>query len=293
MAGTMNSEQVILAQMGGIMQGLQAMMPPGGPKPLQQGRVINGAMPDGADVCGCAINPTHCFRTVSQRSLNVPTRFLSEDLSIAAGDDLFDTLFTSINGALGDITPGSGSGVVFNSANGAQAERARVYDLVLIAVRSDITVLLDDATAVGAGAIDVSAVQSRLEELANEFIALKVFHASDPADPWIDHTNLRYFQRPPGQFVLVPPVKFIDRDPYMEIVCDVAEKGGAAGGAPVFTFPARDLQGCACVTVEAIFIPDPSQCSDLWPGELCPRDTIANTATYKGTISSAIKKIVG
>jgi len=293
--GNYSQEQHILQQAEGVISGVQAMMA----KPVQQGRVYPGGVRvNGKDLCDCAINPTHCYRTVSQRSLSVPTRFLSAIAAVPnlpAAADIFAALFYgTASAALGLQVPGT-PGVIFNDAN-VQLQRQRVYNLVLLAIRANVTVLLSDAEPVAVGAINVSTLQSRLEELAMEYINLKVYHSSDRNDPWIDNTNLQFFQREPGDYQLVPPVMWIDRDPAMELNIAVAEGGVAGAGsgfgtAPVYTLPLRDLEGVASVTVECLFIPDPYSCPDLWPGQLCPRDMIGNTPDYSGNIISAKRAI--
>ena len=255
---------------------------------MQQGRTYPGRVKgvDGNSLCECAINPTHCFRTVSQRQLSVPTRFLSEHKAIPAGDDMFDNLFTSTTGALGDLTPGSGRGVVFNDANVNQ-ERRRIYDMVLIAMRASIDVSIVDAFSPAAGSIDVATLQQNVANFAAEYISFKLYHSADRQDPFVDSTQLAYILRPRGNYLLVPPIKWIDRDPAMELIVDVAEFGGNQGNAPEMINTLRDLEGEASVTIDCLFVPDPEICPDLWPGELCPRDRIANTPYYSGRIQSA------
>jgi hypothetical protein len=260
---------------------------------LQPGRGGPSGASDGNKLCECAINPTHCYRTVSQRSLSVPTRFLSQQRVIPAGNNFFADLFNSAAGAFGTTLTANGPGVIFNDAN-VNTERRRIYDMVMIALRASINVKMSDATAVAAGAIDVSSLQTQIEEFAAEYIGFKIYHSADRADPWVDTTQLKYILRPNGgdqgpggPYLLVPPVKWIDRDPAMELVMVGAEKGGAAGSEPWLESNVRDFDGTASITIDALFVPDPDVCPDLWPGKLCPKENIANTPYYTGKIQSA------
>jgi hypothetical protein len=263
---------------------------------LQQGRTYPGGPVDGNKLCECAINPTHCFRTVSQRQLSVATRFLSDRRAIAAGDDIFSTLFNSASGALGAIAV-NGPGVIFNDAND-NVERRRIYDMVLIAMRASIDVQLTDAFAPAAGSIDIASLQDSVEAFAAEYLSFKVYHSADRADPFVDSTQLKYILRPRGgdrgagsPYLLVPPVKWIDRDPAMEILVSGAEKGAAAGAAPTLQNTVRDMDGTASITIDCLFVPDPEVCPDLWPGQLCPKESIANTPWYTGKIQSARRQL--
>jgi hypothetical protein len=240
-------------------------------------------------LCECAINPTHCFRTVSQRGLNVPTRFLSQGQIIAAGDNLWEYLFFNpATGAFGPVGVTVQQGVTFLDANatgGVFPERSRIYDLVLFALRADVTVLIADAAPFGAGNINVSTLQARLEEAALQYIYFKSYYSSDRSEPWIDRTSLSYFNRPNGEYVLIPPVKYIEREPSCELGIAPAEKGTAA--QLDIQFPNRDVHAQASIIIDALFMPDPNTCPDVWPGEICPRETIGNTPWYKGVIENA------
>jgi hypothetical protein len=295
--GPYASEKHLINQMSGVMSGLSSMLQAPQPYPLQQGRLLpGGGTVDGKQVCECAINPTHCFRTVSQRSLSTPTRFVSTQEgvpNITAGTDIFAELFTNIGGAV-FLFPGE-TEKFFNDAD-VQKDRQRVYDLVLIAIRSEVNVQLMDAEPVAAGAINVSTLQSRLEELALSLIDLKVYHSADRNDPWIDKTNLGYFSRPRGEYVMVPPVMWVDRDPVMSLQMGVPEFTGGAANTSAYVGlknSVRDLEGIAEITVECLYIPDPYTCPDLWPGQICPRDMVGNTPDYRGKIASAVRKLTG
>lgn len=296
--GNYREEKAMMAEISGAMAGLNSLMQKSPITPLQQGRIYPGGTIDAKDLGSCCINSTHCYRTVSQRSLSVPTRFVGVQNgappNIPAGVDIFNRLFSDTGGSIA-LQPGQ-TELFFNNAN-TQSQRARVYDLVLIAVRSEVQVMLLDGEPVAVGSIDVSNFQAQVEKLANMLLQLKVYHAADRADPWIDKTNIGYFSRPSGQYQLVPPVMWIDRDPVMSI--QVAEPefiGGLQNLNNAYdgmTSNVRDLEGVANITIECLFVPDPYTCPDLWPGQLCPRDMIANTPDYKGKIASAVRRITG
>jgi len=285
----MTNERREIEQRAGAYIGLSEprQYPP--PYALQEGRRSRGD-----EFCECVVNPTHCFRTVSQRSLNVPTTFASAIIvtpNIPAGGLIFGSLFLGVTGCLGGQLSG-GPGLVFNDAN-VQAQRQRINQLVLYAIRAEVTVTLIDASPVAAGAIDVSTIQSRVEAMAYDYLALKVYHTADRNDPWIDNTNLGYFHRPKGVFLPIPPVKWIERDPAMEILvtsptftAGVNIAPGAANTAPLLPSP-RDLNASATVVVECLFAPDPEVCPEIWAGMLCPPGEIGNTPGYTGHILTA------
>jgi hypothetical protein len=278
------SPDFLIRSMSGVMSGLSSMIQQATPQPLQQGR---------PGVLGECVNPTHCYRTVSQRSLSVPTRFTTFGTRNLSGT-IYNNLMTTVGGLMGNVSSGIRSRT-FNSAN-VQKDRQRVYDLVLIAIRSEINVQLMDEAPIGPGSINIDTLQSRLEELINQTIMLRVFHTADQKDPWIDSTNIGYFQRPRGEYQLVPPVMWTGRDPVMEI--SVAPPPEFTGGAPstsfyqgLINFTRTQTVGTAMLTIECLFIPDPYSCPDAWPGHLCPRDKIGNTPDYTGQIESARRRI--
>ena len=278
----------VLGQLSGAIEGLT----PAGPRrvlhPLQQGRFTTGnGMPDSH--C-CAVVPTHCFRTVSQRSLSTPVNFTSQQQSgppnIPSGTDLYAALINSAQGALPGVTA-AGPGIIFNNAN-VQDERARIYDLVLIGIRAVVTATIVDATpSATQTSLCADELQSRVEEITSEYVTLKVYHTADRNDPWIDETPLKYFMRENDEFLPVPPVKWIDRDPAMELGIRNSDFGANAGAIPAFSSSVHDFDGTLNILVESLFIPDPDSCGPYWPGELCAKDMVANTKGYKGGIPSA------
>jgi len=283
----MTNERREIEQRAGSVPGLSDWRNYPPPHSFQEAR----QRPRGSGLCECVANPTHCFRTVSQRSLNVPTTFASNFVAVLGpGTDIFASLFASATGCLG-VQASGGPGVIFNNANN-QAQRQRINQLVLYAIRAEVVVELMDAEPVAAGSIDVSTVQRRLEDIAYSYLALKVYHTSDRNDPWIDNTSLGYFQRPRGDFLPIPPVKWIERDPAMEIlisspsfVAGVPNAPGA-GTPPPFITP-RNIEAQASVLIECLFAPDADVCPEIWAGVLCPPNEIGNTPEYEGQIVTA------
>lgn len=250
---------------------------PTGPQPIRR---IDEPIP------GPVVNGTHCYRTVSQRSLNVTSRWVSDGQVIPAGENLYEYLF--YRNSLGAFGSGDGDpfdGLDFLSADNATDQRAKIYDLVLFGLRSSVRVMITDTAAVSAGAINVSTVQRQLELAAADFIWLQIFMSSDRAEPWVDRTNLSYFSQAPGEYVPVPPLKFTGRDPSLVIGVENSEFG--SGSEVNLQFPSRDVFAQAVVVVDAMFLPDPDDCPDAWPGYLCPKEQIGNTRWFEGSIESA------
>lgn len=286
-----NTEAQALHVLGQLSGAIEGLVPGAGRRSLtalQQGRMTGGGLPDSH--C-CAVLPTHCFRTVSQRSLSTPVNFTSAQVAgppnLPATTDILSGLLTAPGqGALPGLVA-NGPGIIFNDAN-VQAQRARIYDLVLIAVRAKVTVTLVDATPnVTQTSLCADELQTRIEEIVSEYTQLKIYHTADRNDPWVDSTPLKYFMRENDEFLPVPPVKWIDRDPAMELNVRGSDFGIGAGALPSFVSSIHDFDGTLNILVESLFIPDPTVCRDYWPGELCARDMIGNTANYKGGIPTA------
>ena len=275
--GGYSEESMIMGQMSGLLSQLTAQ----GIETNQQGRVV----PSRDDLCGC-INETHCDRTVSQRSLSVISTFMGRPSAvgppnIAIGANMFDALFRS---ALQGAAPGT---ITFNDANN-NTERQKINQLVLFAVRAKVNVLLLDASALTLSAIDVSNLQHQLERMALQYYELKVFHTADTSDPWVDRTPLSYFAPENGDYVIIPPVKWVNRDPSMELSYAGAQFGAGAGFPVDLTSSVRSFEGQASISIETLWMPDPNMCgAPAWPNNICPKDKIANTPQYSGKIDTA------
>lgn len=268
-------ESILIQQMSGLVEQATAASI----ETNQQGRTV----PMPGDLCGC-INDTHCDRTVSQRSLSVISNFLGDPFgtpNIAIADNIFIELFLdSVQGAV----PGT---ITFNDANNS-IQRQKINQLVLFAIRAEVNVVLMDASPIAVGAIDVSNLQERLENLAYQYLHLKVFHTADTSDPWIDATPLSYFAREKGDYVLIPPVKWVNRDPTMQLGFAGAAFGTGAGELPEVVSSVRAFEGTASVSIETLWMPDPNMCdAPSWPNRVCDRNMIANTPQYAGKIDTA------
>ena len=273
-----SDETFLIGQMSGLVEQLTGQ----GVRTNQQGRRV----PAPGDLCGC-INDTHCDRTVSQRSLSVISTFIGDPSAVgppnvAIGANMFNELFRDANQG---AAPGT---ISFNVANN-NIERQKINQLVLFAVRAQVNVALLDATALAAsGPIDVSRLQKQLEDFAYQYYELKVFHTSDASDPWVDRTPLSYFARPKGDFVLIPPCKWVDRDQSMELSFAGGQFGTGAGNPPDITSSVRSFDGQASISIETLWMPDPNLCGESsWPSQICPKDKIANTPQYAGKIDTA------
>ena len=277
-----SEETILLGQMSGLVETLT-------------GQTINvnqpgRGVPRPGDLCGC-INDTHCDRTVSQRSLAVISTFLGLPSAVgppnvAIGANIFNALFR-------DATQGCAPGTIpFNVANN-NVERQKINQLVCIALRAEVNVALLDGSPIAVGAIDVSNIQSRLEDFAYQFYEFKLYHTADLSDPWIDRTPLSYFARPKGEFVLIPPCKWVNRDPSMELSFAGGQFGTGVGTAVDITSAVRSFEGLASISIESLWIPDPNICgSATWPNQVCPKDMIANTPQYSGKIDTAKNLLV-
>lgn len=220
----------------------------------------------------------HCLRSVAQRSLSTPTTFLSQNVIVAAGADIFEPLVHGITGCIAGAGP-AGTPIDFNDAN-IQPERARIDNLVLIGMRAKVAVFC--ITNDPASAFDVGLFTSSISDFIKQYVAIKVFNLSDNSDPWIDTTDLAYFARPSGMFVAVPPLLFKDRDPKMTISTRNADKGFSAGALPIITTLAAGVSVQASILIESLFVPSPSACGDAWPGSLCPPSAVKNSDCYRG-----------
>lgn len=246
---------------------------------LQSGWANAGHAPGS---CETAIVPTHCLRTVSQRSLSEPVTFLGALTHVAAGADLFDAAVTSVaTGCLPGVGTGGTAPIVFNSAN-VQVSRARTENLVLWAQRAKIAVMLQTSDGGAINDINLGPVGRQLVDFMRSYVVERVFHTSDPGAPWIDDTPLWYFDRPDGKFVAVPPVLWRERDPYMELDVRTADFGAAANALPTLSLGSIDVDVQAGIMIESLWIPNPDQCGAYWPGQFCPREHVEGTTGYRG-----------
>lgn len=296
MAGKYSSSDYMDAQalqvMGQLSGAIEGLIPQQGRRPihpLQQNAIGAGGAPD---LNCCAVVPTHCFRTVSQRSLSTPVKWNSDPITIIPGNNFLTSLLTGAGGAMfGAVL--NGAGIVFNDAN-VQLQRQRVYELVLIAVRARVDITLMDATDIATQTdVNLGKLAKQLSRLASEYINLRIYHTADRNDPWVDDTPLTYFWRENHEFLPVAPVRWIDRDPAMELRLRGADfQAGvftAVGGLPQ-QLSSRDVLAACTIVVESLFIPDPDVCGAYWPGELCPPDNIGNRPNFPGFAIPTAKK---
>ena len=266
----------ILENVQGLLGGLAVQMEREPTIGLQSGYASGGA-----PACENVAVPTHCFRTVSQRSLSTPTLFLSQAVAVGAGLNITDLITFGVAGALPGATATSlgGAAINFNDGN-VQPQRARVDDLVLIGLRSRTTVYVLTNNVVAAP-FDVGSLVESVADFVKNSVVLRIYHTSDVSDPWVDSTPLAYFERPAGEFVAVPPVIWKDRDPKMQIQGRAADFGAAAGAMPNVQVPFNTIAG-ASILIEAIFVPNPDQCGPYWPGQSCPKNRIKGMSGYVG-----------
>lgn len=259
-----------IIDVAGLIQGLNVQAPQ---QPLAPTSLSGEGSCEGLGVA------VHCYRSVSQRSLGTPTTFLSDQVQVIAGNDIFEPLVHGITGALPGAGP-AGVPIEFNDSN-VTGERARVDGLMLFGLRGQVAVycITEDTTA---AAFDVGLFTKSIANFVRQYVALRVFNLADSSDPWIDTTSLAYFDRPGAFFIPVPQIVFRDRNPKMDIATRSADKGKAAGQLPQIICQATDVTVQLSIMVQALFMPPPSVCGNLWPGGLCPPSSIKNTDTYKG-----------
>ena len=226
--------------------------------------------------------PTHCLRTVSQRSLSDPVTFLSEILHEPAGADVFARLVTDpVLGALPGVGLGGTAPIVFNNANDP-IQRQRINDLVLIGIRAKVSAMAQAGNGGPGSPFNYGRYVKSLENFVKNFVVLRVYHTSDTSDPWIDDTPLRYFDRPSSDFLPVPPVMWKDRDPKMELDVRTADFGGAKGKLPSLEVTDNVLDLQLSIIIESLWIPNPKACGNFWPGSLCPASHVKNLPGYVG-----------
>jgi len=258
--------------------GLISTMKQSRTKSLQSGYV------DGRSLGACENVglPVHCLRTVSQRSLSVPVTFLSKVVQVPAGNDVFAAVVTdATDGALPGVGLGNTAPIVFNDAN-VQAQRQRVDELVLYAVRAKVTA---QATAGPGGPGDpfnYGLYVKTLEDMVKMYVVMRCYATADDQEPWFDDTPLYYFDRPDGEFVYVPAVYWKDRDPHMELDVRVADFGGDAGALPSLITEDNPLDCQLSILVESLWTPNPQTCGNYWPGSICPTKHVKNAPGYIG-----------
>ena len=271
-------ESDILEQLSGLLGGLiqqGAQAPTIG---LQSGYAETGRAPGS---CENAVVPTHCMRTVSQRSLSAPVTFLSAPVHVAAGANVFLAIISAATGCLPGVGLGGTAPIVFHDAN-VQAQRQRVDELVLIGARAKVAI---QATAGTGGAIapfNIGLYVKSIQDFVKDYVVFRVYHTADANEPWVDSTPLRYLDRPDGEFVAMPPVLWKDRDPRMELDVRVADFGAGAGALPTVQVLGFDLDLQASILFESLWIPNPDYCGSYWPGQMCPKTHVANAKGYTG-----------
>lgn len=263
-----------------------------------------------------------CWQSVSQRSLSNPITFLSDLLSLHWGEPLagpvFSLLAQLLTGPGGAITPPAGQDTLrFNDANAGA--RAQLRDRVLIGMRAKVTVMVEfeDLPLAIVGTHQNSGdLAETIENFIRDYVEIGIFNTADASvingvivladdddhkagDPWLGFTPLRYFDRPPGDFLPVPPLLWAGRD----LNCQIAVRDGQFGHVgnkqyndkAVPMVASGNTTGIAAtvdqnvtiqlgILVESIFVPNPRACSGSWPGELCPTHKIGNHPDYNSTL---------
>jgi hypothetical protein len=271
-------EHELATEVTGLVGGLVNLLEQPPTVGLQSGWAETGRAPGS---CENAIVPTHCMRTVSQRSLSTPNTFMSSQVHIAAGADVFDALVTNAGtGALPGVGSGGTAPIVFNSAD-IQAQRQRVDELVLIGARAKFAVHLQAGTG-GVTPYNQGQYSNNVRDFLRAFIVFRIFHTADVNEPWVSDTDLWYLDRPDGEFLAMPPVLWKDRDPKMELDVRVADFGAGAGQLPELSVTGVDLDAQLTIIFETLWIPSPDYCGNYWPGSFCPASHVANTPGYKG-----------
>jgi len=268
----------LVVQLQGLIGGLinQEDLPP--TRGLQSGYAETGMSPGS---CENALVPTHCLRTVSQRSLSAPVNFLGSPVHIPAGTDVFAALVTAPGtGCLPGVGTGGTAPIVFHDAN-VQAQRQRVDELVLWGARAELSVQAQAGLG-GAVPFNQGEYVNSVRDFMLDYIVFRVFHTSDRNEPWVDSTPLRYLHRKPGNFLAMPPVLWKDRDPRMELDVRVADFGAAAGALPTVQLGSIDIDAQASILFETLWIPNPDYCGSYWPGTICPKKHVANMPGYVG-----------
>jgi hypothetical protein len=226
--------------------------------------------------------PVHCLRTVSQRSLSVPVSFLSNHVTPIAGSDIFAAVVTDpTDGAIPNAGLGGTNPARFYDAN-VQAERQRVDELVLYAMRAKVSAQATAAPGGPGTPFNYGRYAKTLEDMVKMYCVVRCYSTADSADPWWDDTPLYYFDRPRGEFIYVPPVYWRDRDPHCELDVRPADFGGAAGALPELATADNPLDVQLSILIESLWTPNPEACGKFWPGAMCPTKHIKGTPGYRG-----------
>jgi hypothetical protein len=276
-----------------------------------------------------------CYRTVSQRSLSVPTTFMSAEYRPAEGwggslaSHFYELLSSPTYGA---VQPDAGRDTTrFFDAN-RQTERARIAGMVLIGMRVKIGVKLwwgGSGPYVEVDDVSAGELPNQLADLVRDNLRIAIYHTADDlsntgaivalppnaaaqkAEPWVDWTPLRYFDRADGEFVPVPPLLWPtrNRDPNMQITPYPAEFAVSAadnasynneplpffGSVAPATPPAQIafFTSRLVIVVEALFVPSPEDCGKYWPGVLCPTHKIGLHPHYDRSVPVLRKAMAG
>lgn len=271
------SEETLI-QLNGLIASLNTQLMRSPTVSLQSGYADRSPAPKN---CESAIQPTHCLRTVSQRSLSCPVTFLSDPVHVAGTADVFAALVTGVTGCLPGVGLGGVAPIEFNDAN-VQAQRQRVDELVFWGARAKVSVM---AVAGDGGVIlpfNLGLYAQSIADFIKDYVVFRTYATSDVNEPWIDSTPLRYFDRPGGDFVAVPPVLWKDRDPVMQLDVRVADFGAGAGALPTVQLGTIDLDAQCSILFETLWIPNPDYCGEYWPGSSCPKEHVHGVPGYKG-----------
>jgi hypothetical protein len=273
------AEYELVTKLHGLLGGLIEQTEQSPVISLQSGWAETGRAPGS---CENAIVPTHCLRTVSQRSLSTPNTFLSLQNHIPAGVNVFDALITNaVTGALPGVALGGTAPIIFNSAN-IQAQRQRVDELVLIGARAKVSLQLQAGDGGPVVPFNQGNYKEAVEDFIRQYVVFRIYHTADQNEPWVSDTPLKYVDRPDGEFLAMPPVLWKDRDPRMELDVRVADFGAGAGQLPVLSNTAVDLDAQCTILFETLWIPSPDHCGNYGPGSMCPKTHVANAPGYVG-----------
>lgn len=272
-------EMECLQRAVGVLSGLQKRMY--APVPYQVSPGLDSS-PVRYAQCSCQ---THCYRSVSQRTLSVPRRFCVS-IDVGASVDLIAPIMTALGIVAGNLTA-PGTGPIFYDANNG-IERQQIEDLVWIATRTYCctnvvqTVPPDPGGGVGdvASLTDWDGLNAALCCYILAQVGISWFWSSDRRSPIVDFTNLGYFSRPTGEFVPQPATQWTDRDQAAFLLANNSFNDQAnlcsLNGPPV---PSHvDLM----IVIEGLWITNPYVCGDDWPGSLCGPSKVIGANQGKG-----------
>lgn len=226
--------------------------------------------------CGAAACASACYKSQSQRYLELLRGWQFQGLAVAANADPLAPIFAAITepGGLNPVGAGVGPQIFNNQVNVDKAALNNLYVFGL-AVTCCLTVIPTAAPNPTGGAGTQSVILPSREvadaiccQLLNT-LNVGIYPTADTREAWLQQTPLAYFARvSPGDFKTIPAVKFCDQDASFQVTGQVNQYQVNGNALPAWpNFLPYDARIFGSLNIHLLTTTDPRRCGE-WAGSL-------------------------